>query len=306
MSMLSAMGTVYASPPQQVVLASASPDPAEDQLVADMNALQSLDGDKAFVPNHWMAAPPSSDETENYTLHSSPAVSSLHQASSSNSSPRSWESPEQLGPTPWEAATERLHGGRYHELDSQLPGYLHDHAMAATSFPSEAVGFLPTQSFDEADSTHQRSRSQTEPCPVSYHPSPHDGYASTPESGHPLTPCSPTMAMDDAAASPAGEDASLAALAVDDEHRDATSALLGGADNGNGKDGPSYAKLIYRAFLSTPRHAMTLQEIYQWFRDNTDKGKSESKGWQNSVRHNLSMNRVSLCLPQVVSLDATI
>lgn len=54
-----------------------------------------------------------------------------------------------------------------------------------------------------------------------------------------------------------------------------------------------YAQLIYRAFMSTPRHAMTLQEIYQWFRDNTDKSKGQGKGWQNSIRHNLSMNAVS-------------
>ncbi|RYO76320.1 hypothetical protein DL763_010594 [Monosporascus cannonballus] len=51
-----------------------------------------------------------------------------------------------------------------------------------------------------------------------------------------------------------------------------------------------YAQLIYRAFMSTERHAMTLQNIYQWFRDNTDKAKGENKGWQNSIRHNLSMN----------------
>ncbi|KAK5656941.1 hypothetical protein OQA88_3463 [Cercophora sp. LCS_1] len=52
-----------------------------------------------------------------------------------------------------------------------------------------------------------------------------------------------------------------------------------------------YAQLICRAFLSTERHAMTLQEIYQWFRENTAKGKSATKGWQNSIRHNLSMNQ---------------
>ncbi|KAJ4397349.1 hypothetical protein N0V93_001574 [Gnomoniopsis smithogilvyi] len=51
-----------------------------------------------------------------------------------------------------------------------------------------------------------------------------------------------------------------------------------------------YAQLIYRAFLSRPNKSMTLQEIYQWFRENTDKSKSEGKGWQNSIRHNLSMN----------------
>lgn len=62
-----------------------------------------------------------------------------------------------------------------------------------------------------------------------------------------------------------------------------------------------YAQLIYRALLSRPDYSMTLQEIYQWFRENTDKIKGmdkttgkENKGWQNSIRHNLSMNMVSL------------
>ncbi|POR33176.1 Forkhead box protein I1 [Tolypocladium paradoxum] len=51
-----------------------------------------------------------------------------------------------------------------------------------------------------------------------------------------------------------------------------------------------YAKLIYRAFMSRPDYTMTLQDIYQWFRDNTTKAVSEKGGWQNSIRHNLSMN----------------
>lgn len=55
-----------------------------------------------------------------------------------------------------------------------------------------------------------------------------------------------------------------------------------------------YAKLIYRALMSKPDHAMVLQEIYQWFRDNTTKGASDTKGWMNSIRHNLSMNAVCL------------
>ncbi|KAH7464428.1 hypothetical protein FOMA001_g17482 [Fusarium oxysporum f. sp. matthiolae] len=62
-----------------------------------------------------------------------------------------------------------------------------------------------------------------------------------------------------------------------------------------------YAKLIYRALMSAPDHAMALQEIYQWFRENTDKdikkdstegrpGKN-ANGWQNTIRYNLSMNK---------------
>ena len=53
-----------------------------------------------------------------------------------------------------------------------------------------------------------------------------------------------------------------------------------------------YAKLIYRALMSAPNHSMVLQEIYQWFRENTSKGSSDTKGWMNSIRHNLSMNAV--------------
>ncbi|QSZ29383.1 hypothetical protein DSL72_003897 [Monilinia vaccinii-corymbosi] len=49
-----------------------------------------------------------------------------------------------------------------------------------------------------------------------------------------------------------------------------------------------YAKLIHRALMSTPDHAMVLQEIYRWFRENSKK--VNYKGWKNSVRHNLSMN----------------
>ncbi|KAH8905780.1 hypothetical protein BR93DRAFT_938336 [Coniochaeta sp. PMI_546] len=52
-----------------------------------------------------------------------------------------------------------------------------------------------------------------------------------------------------------------------------------------------YAQLIYQAFMSSPRRALKLQEIYQWFLENTDKGQpGQGKGWQNSIRHNLSMN----------------
>ncbi|KAH7313431.1 hypothetical protein B0I35DRAFT_410424 [Stachybotrys elegans] len=54
-------------------------------------------------------------------------------------------------------------------------------------------------------------------------------------------------------------------------------------------EGP-YATLIHRALISQPNHSMTLQEIYKWFRENTTKAKKSYKGWQNSIRHNLSMN----------------
>ncbi|OJD40494.1 forkhead domain-containing protein [Diplodia corticola] len=52
-----------------------------------------------------------------------------------------------------------------------------------------------------------------------------------------------------------------------------------------------YAKLIYRALMERPDHTMVLRDIYDWFKRYTDKPKeSNTKGWQNSIRHNLSMN----------------
>lgn len=70
--------------------------------------------------------------------------------------------------------------------------------------------------------------------------------------------------------------------------------------NGDETDGDAsissepYAQLIYKALMSAPEHKMVLKEIYEWFERNTDKAKNNSsKGWQNSIRHNLSMNGVS-------------
>ena len=55
-----------------------------------------------------------------------------------------------------------------------------------------------------------------------------------------------------------------------------------------------YAQLIYRALKSVPSHSMVLKDIYEWFEQNTDKPQTSTsaKGWQNSIRHNLSMNGV--------------
>lgn len=61
-------------------------------------------------------------------------------------------------------------------------------------------------------------------------------------------------------------------------------------ENNVDKEQP-YAQLIYRALMGAPGHTMVLRDIYNWFRRNTDKATDkETKGWQNSIRHNLSMN----------------
>ncbi|EHY56875.1 hypothetical protein ABEF95_012058 [Exophiala dermatitidis] len=61
---------------------------------------------------------------------------------------------------------------------------------------------------------------------------------------------------------------------------------------GEGITDKPYARLIYEALMQAPGHKMMLRDIYEWFRLNTTKPQeSGSNGWQNSIRHNLSMNQ---------------
>ena len=77
------------------------------------------------------------------------------------------------------------------------------------------------------------------------------------------------------------------------------------AEEDVGSDQP-YAKLIHKAMMKAPGHRMTLRQIYDWFRDNTTKAKEPgSKGWQNSIRHNLSMNQVRWLYPLITWLINT-
>ncbi|CCJ29579.1 unnamed protein product, partial [Pneumocystis jirovecii] len=54
----------------------------------------------------------------------------------------------------------------------------------------------------------------------------------------------------------------------------------------------SYASLIAQAILSSPTKKMTLSDIYEWITQTYKYYKYAQNGWQNSIRHSLSLNKV--------------
>ncbi|SPO02829.1 related to HCM1 - transcription factor [Cephalotrichum gorgonifer] len=61
-------------------------------------------------------------------------------------------------------------------------------------------------------------------------------------------------------------------------------------DNGS-KPGHSYATLIGMAILRSPNRRLTLSQIYKWISDTYSFYAPDDAGWQNSIRHNLSLHK---------------
>lgn len=57
------------------------------------------------------------------------------------------------------------------------------------------------------------------------------------------------------------------------------------------KPAHSYATLIAMAILRSPQRRLTLSQIYRWISSTYSFYKPNDAGWQNSIRHNLSLNK---------------
>lgn len=60
----------------------------------------------------------------------------------------------------------------------------------------------------------------------------------------------------------------------------------------------SYATMITQAILSNPDGVMSLSEIYNWISSHYAYYKYSKTGWQNSIRHNLSLNKAFEKVPR--------
>ncbi|KAL8952799.1 MAG: hypothetical protein Q9222_001303 [Ikaeria aurantiellina] len=160
-----------------------------------------------------------------------------------------------------------------------------DNAWSESSYSPRLIDYPTPQSLlspsppqhIQASTTPNQTQNRGGLYSTSAPAAPHSGYDGLPRLGAP--PLQEPRITSDVLGDPCLEEKSRPIMDESDEN-----------DEDDGVTCEPYAQLIFRALKGAPGHRMVLKDIYSWFEKHTNKANGSSKGWQNSIRHNLSMN----------------
>ncbi|KAL5346610.1 Forkhead transcription factor [Pseudogymnoascus australis] len=90
---------------------------------------------------------------------------------------------------------------------------------------------------------------------------------------------------------PAGKENSPKGSGEETYRSQSAAGRFGALKDDGTKPSQSYATLIGVAIVTAPGERLTLAQIYKWISDKFSYYSAEETGWQNSIRHNLSLNK---------------
>ncbi|MBN3279602.1 FXJ1B protein, partial [Polyodon spathula] len=123
----------------------------------------------------------------------------------------------------------------------------------------------------------------------------------TAATGMPFSLGNPTSASTSSRSSPSGSTSYLQQQAAHSHHTSTPMSPLEEVDyktNAQVKPPYSYATLICMAMQASKKTKITLSAIYNWITDNFCYYRHAEPSWQNSIRHNLSLNKCFMKVPR--------